>query len=162
MLRYPSAALENRNKISRGGHVWFQRNSAKAKSRDGLEPNYIGGKLATEVRKSYPDLDNELPMIAPQALPPFNSKQEESDSLFGRDLLGVEAPREHPEAIKRRKVFLDLPIFDSNQHSNDQHRSGGNTSDNRESRRRDRESRRGPHAQRKENVRDSKNRNDRK
>ena len=130
-LRYPRAVKENRQKLNRGGHVWFGRHASMRKSGTGLEVLRTTGELKRQAGESS--------LITPQLLPVLNPNNPQSDLLFGHDLISEE---------KEREVFGDrttqhskLEPFDPKVHSKPTHQSGGNQSQNRETRQSFREGR---------------------
>ena len=137
-LRYPRAVEENNNKLNRGGHVWFGRHASMRKGEDknsspkrGLEVLRTAGELKTQVGGSL--------QIAPQLLPVLDVNKPQSDVLHGADLVSMEAERERLR--DNTKLHSKLEPFDPNVHSKPTHQSGGNQSQNRETRQSFREGR---------------------
>lgn len=121
-LRYPRAVSENRNRITRGGHVWFQRHGQPrmVTGKDGglpepgLGPMYIDGQLLKTMRESGFEVDNSEPMISGQVLPPLNPEDPDADLLYGHDGFGAKVEhRKRPT----RNVYLQYEPFDPTRHS---------------------------------------------
>ena len=130
-LRYPRAVEENNNKLNRGGHVWFGRHASMRKGGTGLEVLRTAGELKTQAGGSS--------QIAPQLLPVLDVNKPQSDVLHGTDLVSMEAERERLR--DNTKLHSKLEPFDPKVHSKPTHQSGGNQSQNRETRQSFREGR---------------------
>jgi len=137
-LRYPRAIDENKNKLNRGGHVWFGRHASMRKGTDrngeakrGLQVMWLNGKLKKQA--------NNKEQIAPQILPALKSDSPQNDLLYGYDLISQSRDR-HVEHDKTT-TYSNLEPFDSAKHANETHQSGGNQSQNRETRQQNREGR---------------------
>lgn len=131
-LRYPRAGERNGNKVNRGGHVWFPRHAApnQAKQRGeiprGLRPMRIGGQLQQAVNAP----DRSRPMVAAQPLPNFNSKQPLGDLLYGFDGFTVRQGQGGGSV----NTIENLEAFNPQTHITGNERSGGNTSENAQTR----------------------------
>lgn len=130
-LRYPRAVEENRQKLNRGGHVWFGRHASMRKGEDknglpkrGLEVLRTAGELKTQAGGSS--------QIAPQLLPVLDVNKPQSDALHGADLVSMEAERE----VQGDKTTLHYKLepFDPKTHAKPTHQSGGRQGQNRETR----------------------------
>jgi hypothetical protein len=137
-LRYPRAVIENRNKKSRGGHVWFGRhaNPRKIVASDGLpkglEVMYIGGGLAAKLGRT---------IIAPQVLPRLDPDHPDVDVLYGYDLFVGEDDEWVELAKNRQTIVKKIDVFDPIARARAQDRSGGSQGQNRERRREERSGR---------------------
>ena len=137
-LRYPRAIDENKNKLNRGGHVWFGRHASMRKGTDrigeakrGLQVMWLNGKLKKQA--------NDKEQIAPQILPALKSDSSQNDLLYGYDLISQSRDR-HVEHDKTT-TYSNLEPFDPAKHAKETHQSGGNQSQNRETRQQNREGR---------------------
>ncbi len=132
-LRYPRALVRN-NKINRGGHAWFQRHAALKKTTPGEER--ARGLATIEVDGGLKERAKGNSLLRAQLLPRFDPANPFSDVLYGYDLLWESEFQER----NRKNVFVKAdPFTDSDVRGNE--RSGGNQSQNRESRERRREER---------------------
>jgi hypothetical protein len=77
-LRYPRAARRNNNRISRGGHIWYQLFAVPAhgEPRVGLQAFRVHGDLRQTVKED---------LIAAQPLPAFDPAAPQADVLYGYD-----------------------------------------------------------------------------
>jgi len=130
-LRYPRAVSRNNNNLSRGGHVWFQRHAALRKDgagREGgpLEPFDLQGRLLSGEAQAKAKSES----LPPQPLPNFNPDDPSADVLYGYDLVAVESEKR----VNQAKLIIALEPFDPARHVAGSERSGGNTSQNRETR----------------------------
>jgi hypothetical protein len=129
-MRYPRSVLENRNKLSRGGHVWFQRHSQPRKSeRDGAVEGLQVMHAAGEVQSA-----TGLDAVRAQPLPQFDPKNPESDVLYGYDLFIGDGPEWVEQMRDRQSHVKKIELFSPEKHSQASHQSGGNQSQNRDSR----------------------------
>ena len=146
-LRYPRAVSGNKNRKQRGGHAWFDRHATMRKGTDknnqqkaGITALRIAGELENHARQTSEEVDNEEPLIAGQVLPAFDPNDKTADLLYGYD--GFDESVLHPERGKQNKnTFYSIVPFDPATHVSGDEASGGNTSQNRESRREGREDR---------------------
>ena len=130
MVRYPRAAERNRNKISRGGHVWFKRHASPrmvSGNRDngcepGLQPLYIAGALVKRACEQGEPVAPQTPMVAGQILPPLQTEHPQDDVLYGYDGFGVE----ETQGDRAKRVFQAIEPFDPARHVTGQEQSGGN------------------------------------
>lgn len=132
-LRYPRAVNDNENRKQRGGHAWFQRHASVRKGTRGedtprgLEVMWVEGELAAKAKSSR---------IRGQFLPPFNDKNAEANQLFGFDLI---VPRDAKRQERDRRTFISrVEPFDPKRHVRGDEKSGGNQSQNKDTRRDDR------------------------
>lgn len=131
-LSYPRAVSENRNKLDRGGHVWFGRHANPRKIMDtdnhpkGLEVIYVEGEL----KRSADNRD----CIAAQVLPMFDGENPQADVLYGYDVFLGDGPEWKQISNNRQTSFKKAEKFDRNIHASNKHQSGGNQSSNRETR----------------------------
>lgn len=134
MLRYPRASEENRNTVTVGGHVWFNRHASKRKGSTarGLEVLHVGNnsELSTAIGRKN--------QIQPQPLPHLEAENPEEGRLFGYDL---HVSEENKQKVHQQTFFRKLEPFDSSKHVSVQHQSGRNQSQNRDSRKRGKEDR---------------------
>jgi len=127
-LRYPRAVDDNNNRKQRGGHAWFKRHADTKKNNDsnvqGLISRPLGGELRAAARS---------PQIPGQPLPLFDPDDPLSDVLYGYDMIVT-----HKEEIKRNNQAIDeiwaIEPFSCERHIRGNEISGGNTSQNRETR----------------------------
>jgi hypothetical protein len=132
-LRYPRAVDENGNKKSRGGHVWFQRHAQPTKVVDksgqplGLQVIWTTGTLKETVKNSQ---------IRAQVLPRHEIEDPTADVLYGYD--GFVAEADKRKAGNKTEIAW-LEEFNAARHARASDKSGGNTSQNRDSRREQRE-----------------------
>lgn len=137
-LRYPRAVIENRNKKSRGGHVWFQRHATPRKAaREGEPPKGLQVMHVTGDLKDKAKAD----AFRAQPLPVLNLNQPEADLLYGYDLFAASDPDWIEQTQDRRSLYRKLEPFDPDKHSRSSDRSGGHYGQTRE--RRQEERRRG-------------------
>lgn len=129
LMRYPRAAEKNRNKINRGGHVWFPRHAAPNQTKKagevprGLRSLRVTGALKAQVKA--PDPGN--PLVQAQPLPLFDADRPLEDLLFGFDGF---SERDGGGGGGGANVLDSLPPFDPDQHVTGTERSGGNHSEN--------------------------------
>ena len=130
-LRYPRAVEENRQKLNRGGHVWFGRHASMRKGEDknglpkrGLEVLRTAGDLKTQAGGSS--------QIAPQLLPVLNPQTPQSDVLHGADLVSMQVDR----SVQGDKTTLHAKLepFDPKTHAKPTHQSSGPQGQNRDTR----------------------------
>lgn len=128
-LRYPRAASKNRNKVQRGGHVWFNRMAMPKKggSNQKIEPGRLQAvRLSGELAEAA-----GTHAVSGQSLPAMAKGNADADLLYGYDIFIPQTPegraaKEIPESV----------AFDPDVHAGKDNVSGGNTSQNRESRER--------------------------
>lgn len=130
-LRYPRAVDQNRNKISRGGHVWFQRH-AQARKADqegghpaGLQVLHVDGDLKEKAGGNS---------IRAQPLPVFNPERPRGDVLYGFDLFAGEGEEWRVQMSDRRTLHRALAPFNPDAHVVRAQSSGGFQGGNRQSR----------------------------
>ncbi|NCD33292.1 MAG: hypothetical protein EOL87_07720 [Spartobacteria bacterium] len=136
-LRYPRAVDENTNGKSRGGHVWFSRHAQPSKGQDehanavGLQALHLEGNLKKEA---------DAPRLSAQPLPMLNPDYPGNDDLFGYDLFAGEGEEWFIKQKNNERHYKKFEPFDPVKHARSSDKSGGNTSQNRNSRqqRRDR------------------------
>lgn len=137
-LRYPRAALSNKNRIQRGGHVWFQRHASPRKGGDGnpggLQVLWVGDGLADKVGANR---------VRAQPLPPFDPAHPGGDYLFGYDLFAGEGPGWAVKGNDRRTYHGRLEPFDPRRHVTGTEQSGGFHGQNRDTRQHGRRDARG-------------------
>jgi len=145
-LRYPRAVSTNNNRKQRGGHEWFKRHALRRKGnqdstpKKGLQSLHIGGDLLQNAIDAGKTLDKSEPLIAGQILPPFDSNNPTSDLLFGFD--GIDVNTRHPQRGERGEaIYNDIQPFHPKTHITGSEKSGGNTSQNQESRQKRRDER---------------------
>lgn len=116
-MRYPSAVSRNRNKINRGGHVWFQRHAAPRKGTRsgqtepvGLESKQLASKLGGKDLPGFP-------------LPEFDPRNPIDDVLYGLHILA-----ETESGGPQRNQITEFKLFDPDHHTSGEERSGGNQS----------------------------------
>jgi hypothetical protein len=137
-LRYPRAVQENRNRKSRGGHVWFARHAQPRKTvRDGdiprgLQVCHVGGDLQQQAGSSH---------VMAQVLPVFDPAAPQSDCLYGYDLFAGEGPEWAEKRGNLETHHIKFEPFDPVRHARERDRSGGFHGQNRD-RRRDQRGRR--------------------
>lgn len=134
-LRYPRAASANRNRIQRGGHVWFQRHACPSKSgRDeepaGLQVLWTDGDL----KRTAGGKDH----LRAQGLPVFNPAEPQSDVLYGYDLFAGDTAEWAWKSQNNQTHYKNLEPFDPSRHATGQEQAGGPQGQNRERRQADR------------------------
>ncbi len=135
-LRYPRAAIENNNKKNWGGHIWYQRHVTPLKSPregeypQGLETLHIAGPLSDKAGKKD--------RLRAQPLPILNPKEPQSDILYGYNLYSGSDPDWVSETGDHRKQYKKFEPFDPARHARPNDHSGGNQSQNQDTRRNDR------------------------
>lgn len=128
-LRYPRSVEQNRNRKSRGGHVWFARHAQPRKTSGGES---AGGlqvmRLAEggELRKSA-----GADWIRAQPLPKSTPAAALDDVLHGYDLFGGEGPEWRADGAPQMKVWKKLEPFDAERHARAEDRGGGALGQNR-------------------------------
>ncbi len=135
-MRYPRA-------VQRGGHVWFQRHASPKKSED-LHPRGI------QVMWAHQDMKLGKDRVAGQLLPRFNANDPTSDVLYGYDLFvgdgsdcdWVEKGRVE-KGRDKRSFIRKIEPFDLAKHVTGKEKSGGFHGQNAQSRRANKERRRG-------------------
>lgn len=154
LLRYPRAAVLNRNKVTRGGLTWFQEFAAPRKGsqdeedRSGLEPTYLCGDAAQGAEATMAATGTSLPagpvqVMAGQVLPPFDPEDPLADVLYGYDVFLDEKSRQWMEFNRnRQECYSDLPQFDPDKHVPASARSSGTSGQNRDTRERNKQDRR--------------------
>lgn len=132
-LRYPRAVDSNRNRIQRGGHVWFQRHATPRKSQngsderpEGLEVRWVGGELQEKA--------GGVDHLRSQPLPVLDSSGAQGDVLYGYDLYAGEGPEWVDIARDRRSYHQKLEPFDPKTHVTGNEQSGGFHGQNQERR----------------------------
>jgi|GEM_PF-1210659 len=121
-LRYPRAVVENRNKKSRGGHVWFQRHASPRKAaREGAHPQglqvmHLTGQLRDRAGAEA---------LRAQPLPPLEAGKPEADVLYGYDLFAGDSPDWTEQTRDRRTLYRKLEPFDEKKHARANDQSGG-------------------------------------
>ncbi len=148
LLRYPRAVERNRNKLSRGGHAWFQRHALPrlvdekgTESREpGVKPLYVDGALKARAAAAGEPLDPGTPLIAGQILPPFNADSPLADLLYGFDGYGW---IDEQQGSPKQKVYLEIEPFDptNKNHVTGTERSSGSHGKNAASRQDDKQNR---------------------
>ncbi len=123
-LRYPRAVVENRNRLQRGGHVWFQRFSSPKKMGAGVEVLWTDGELKQKAEGKS--------QIRGQSLPSFEAENPQGNQLFGYDSLSSEGNRRKERNNVTR--FTRLEPFDPQKHTPKNAKSGGFHGQNAESR----------------------------
>lgn len=132
-LRYPRAVVRNHNRLTRGGHAWFQKHASPKKATPGerrargLETRHVSDAFGKDLKSDR---------IAAQILPVFDPKNPFADVLYGYDLLWEDGKkgRDKPTMFDKPKPFGPASVRGTE-------RSGGNTSQNRETRFQDRKDR---------------------
>lgn len=122
-VRYPRAADANRNRVQRGGHVWFPTFAAPSKSKPGLQPVYLKGELKEKAGRDQ---------VPGQILKPLDPDDPDADLLYAYD--GFTPPEDIEEKGDRRKFRGSIKEFDPETDALGPHRSGGSQSQTRESR----------------------------
>lgn len=137
-LRYPRAAEENEKKISRGGHVWFQRFGESKKGANNPD-------RYKELQSVYVGKDGPEQEIPGQRLLKFKPDAPDADLLYGYDVYPQNPDKQKVEGVKGGKVtvFETIEPFDEAKHAKPRTGKGENTSPNRESRQAQRKSRGG-------------------
>lgn len=127
-LRYPRAVKKNNNKNDRSGYSWFARH---ASPRDGEKIGLRTIWTKDELQKKA----NGKDQIRAQALPELGS---DSELLYGYDCIA----NENPVKSDGNKTFVDdIFPYDIKIHRHPKGRSDENKSQNRDTRKRDRENR---------------------
>lgn len=129
-LRYPRLVKPNGNRNTRGGHAWFSTFAVPKKSgKNNQDP--VG--LSTVWTKDNLRRKAEgKTQIRAQALPPLNIENPKADQLYGYDCI---CPPEKCEKLKDNRILYgDFEQFDESAHHHAIGISGGNTSQNRETR----------------------------
>jgi CRISPR-associated protein (TIGR03986 family) len=124
-LRYPRAVVKNNHQNSRGGHVWFGRHAVpkKAENKNGFEPLWANDQLKDKIGgKKH---------ISAQPLPAFDKNNPQADRLYGYDCIGDISGHK----LKR------LDPFDPQKDLHPVGQSSGNTSQNRDTRQKNRNNR---------------------
>jgi hypothetical protein len=129
-LLYPRAASGNQNRIQRGGHVWFQRHATLRRSGDGFVEGLQSLWLAGELQQKAGGRERMTGQMLPK---------EVAGLLFGHDL--IDPAGSSSQERDRRTRYTILEPFDPARHATGTERSGGNQSQNRETRRHDRDER---------------------
>jgi len=128
-LRYPRAVEENRNRKSRGGHVWFQRHAAPRKAGTeprGLQVLWVDGDLRTAAGGKN--------QIQAQRLPKFDPDHPEGDRLYGYDLFSGDNEEFRWKDKNKITWHRKLEPFDPQKHARPTDHSGGFHGQNAESR----------------------------
>ena len=117
LMRYPRHAVRNRNKINRGGNVWFNRHAkahmsvAKSGERPpGIDATYVKGELAEKAGH---------PHVSGQLLPRFDADDPQADVLHGYDGFGEGGTGSNRDPMDR------MVAFDPAKHATGDERSGG-------------------------------------
>ncbi len=126
-LRYPRAVAQNKNKISHGGHVWYSRHAGMRKTSDGPATNEFQRLYLGDAARKKASGHSELPA---QPLPSFDPNSPEADVLFGYDCIVVTDQKQR----NLQTVINQIKIFDPTKHLTGHEASGGNTSQNRQTR----------------------------
>lgn len=142
-VRYPRAAVCNRNKVNRGGHVWFNRHASLHKSASG-DDTPEGLEILHVSRSASGTLQGKIPGVQPQPLPLLKDGAPGADRLYGYDLYSDDNRDSgyREESRGTTKPQIKLEPFDPNQHPGHQVRSGGNHSNNQRNRQNWRDQRR--------------------
>ncbi|MFO7535395.1 MAG: hypothetical protein R6X19_06895 [Kiritimatiellia bacterium] len=139
-LRYPRAVVENRERKSRGGHVWFQRHAAPQKAaNDGDYPEGLQALHLEENSELHAKAARNT--IRAQPLPQFRPEVPQADVLYGYDLFSADNKDARMTAGDKRTLHKKLEPFDPEKHGRASDRSSGNTSQNRDSRQSGRDNR---------------------
>lgn len=127
-LRYPRAITKNRNKSNRAGYAWFGRHATPKKDEEakGLQTIWTSGALKSKVNSDQ---------IKAQALPAFNVDNPEADLLYGYDVIAIDVKQNN------RNYVTQMEKFDPDKHAAEKEKAGENTSQNRKTRQKARESR---------------------
>jgi hypothetical protein len=127
-LRYPRAVDENRNKKSRGGHVWFQRHASPMRGGDdiarGLTTLWTDGEL-----KNTAGADQ----VRAQALPPLGPSGD--NPLHGYDLFSRDATEFKEQLRDKHWQHKKFEPFDPDRHARPGDASGGSQGPSGDSRR---------------------------
>ncbi len=135
-LRYPRAVSENKNRLQRGGHVWFQRH---AKPKMGTQQSGVPGLMVMWVDNGLSAKAGGKDRIQAQVLPEFNESKPQSDLLYGYD--GFVPDSKTTQTEERRTFISECEPFDPKA-ARQQQQSGGNMGKNRDSRRDERKNNR--------------------
>lgn len=133
-LRYPRAAKSNENDIRLEGLQWFSRHVAPKKTSKegqgsiGIQTLWTRGALQQAAKGKT--------QIKAQILPKLDSNNKNSDTLYGYDCY----PEDTGESIDKKTLIGKLEIFEQVRHGGSGVR-GTNTSQNRETRQEQRETR---------------------
>jgi hypothetical protein len=124
-LRYPRAVGRNNNRVSRGGHVWYQQHASPIKTPDGkvmrgLQSHRLDGPARARAGE---------PVVPAQVLPSFDPMDPLADVLYGYDMVVTDSG----QLRNRETVIHEIVPFDPNRLTGTEH-SGGNTSQNRQTR----------------------------
>lgn len=130
-MRYPRAVSSNRNRIQRGGHVWFQRH---ANPKKGSGPETRGLEVCWADREMQ-DQTGGPNRIKAQPLPSFNAQAPESDLLYGYDLYAGEGPEWRADARNHQTFHKKFEPFNPREHATGHERSGGFHGQNQDRRR---------------------------
>lgn len=134
-LRYPRAVQRNNNRLSRGGHVWFSRHAALRKTDDRNASESTTFELqGRDLREGARTKANSGKLPA-QTLPDFNPDHPMDDVLYGYDFVTTESD----ERINQVRPIVKIEPFDPAGHIRGNEQSGGNTSQNRDTRQTERE-----------------------
>lgn len=137
-LRYPRAAVRNKNKNNWGGHVWYQRHATPKKPQKegeppkGLQMLHITGELSTKV--------GNKDLLRAQPLPKFNPLIINEDVLYGYDLYTANDSSWGIKPTEQTNYFQHgkFEVYDPSKHTSPEDHSGGNQSQNRATKNQDR------------------------
>lgn len=123
-LRYPRAAITNRDTPSRGGHNWFSKMAKPKQERDqgsftGLSPIYSTNSLKAKADKSMKsregcnEHENEAATpVSGSVLPELNPNDPSADLLYGYDIHFDENKREEKKFNRKTtKCYPELKKF---------------------------------------------------
>jgi len=127
-LRYPRAVTQNRNRTNRAGLSWFARHAAPRKNAKGLETIWTKGELQKKAGKSQ---------IKAQALARLDPDNPRADLLYGYDMVELAVSK----SKRNQRLVGDMEAFDPRCHAKDREKAGDNLSQNRESRKAERATR---------------------
>lgn len=127
-LRYPRAVDKNKEKNSRGGHVWFSRHALIKHSKTGLETMGITGELKEQCKAKYKENSDQ---IAPQPLP----------VQYEQPLYGYDCITEKGGQNNTKNLVSKIEPFHPKAHIAGGERSSGFQGQNRESRKAEKENR---------------------
>jgi len=127
-LRYPRAVNQNTNKNVRAGLAWFSRHASPKKTGHGLETIWTQKKLAEKAGRSQ---------IKAQPLPPLSATSSQADLLFGYDCVATDIKEDH----NKKNLVGNIEPFQASTHKHEHGKSGGNTSQNKNTREDDRRNR---------------------
>jgi hypothetical protein len=128
-LRYPRAVQINKNKSNKAGLAWFQRHASPREDRQGLRTIWTKGQLKEQA--------GDKSQISAQPLPRFDKSSQHSDFLWGYDCVALDI-----EKTKNLRSFVGrIEKYDPEIHGRKDEKAGKNTSQNRQTRKNDRNNR---------------------